>query len=172
MQISFDWFQIIELQAAGQHVNLCELKIQTIKRRIFKLMRIKKTSNWAYHLPKIVDNINKTPSEGIGFLRPFDVQDSDSDIIIQDRLRSIGKYKEPFDVQKQKRLLQEFLKKKSNKKFSPGSYVVIDFNLEGRFEKFTSLKVSTPIPYFERALCKNTALCRNRTASKNHSYKR
>ena len=95
-------------------------------------MCIKKTSNWAYHLPKIVDNINKTPNGGIGFLRPFDVQDSDSDIIIQDRLRSIGKYKEPFNVQKQKRLLQEFLKKKSNKKFSPGSYVVPDFNLEGR----------------------------------------
>ena len=41
----------------------------------------------------------------------------------------------------------------SNKKFSPGYYVVPEINLEGKFEKFTSLKVSTAIRYFECALC-------------------
>ena len=105
-------------------------------------MRIKRSPNWSIFLPKVLESINKTPNEGIGFLKPYDHQDSDSDIIIQDRLRSLGKYREPFSVQQQKTLLQEFLKKQSNKKYSPGSYVLVDINLEGKFEKFTSLKVS------------------------------
>ena len=53
-------------QSGGQHVQLCELKIQTIKRRLFKLMRIKRSRNWAIFLPKVLDSINKTPNEGIG----------------------------------------------------------------------------------------------------------
>ena len=46
----------------------------------------------------------------------------------------------------------------SNKKFSPGSYVVLEINFEGKFEKFTSLKVSTAIRYF-MALCAKILLC-------------
>lgn len=108
----------------------------------------------------------------LGWLKPIDHQTSDSDIIIQDKLRSLNKYREPNSVETQKTLLQEFLKKQSNKKYSPNSYVVPEINLEGKFEKFTSLKVSIPMPYFERALCQNSALYCIEAAAKNRCYEK
>ena len=49
---------------------LPQLKIQTIKRRIFQTMRSTKEIDWNKYLPRITRFMNQTPTKSIGNLRP------------------------------------------------------------------------------------------------------
>ncbi len=51
-----------------------ELKIATVKRRIYQTMRRTKKNDWDMFLPKITKHINETPTKLIGNLRPSDVR--------------------------------------------------------------------------------------------------
>jgi len=133
-------------------------------------MRSKNSSNWVTLLPKIVDDINMTPNQGIGNLVPRQVQGQDGDLIIRgknhfrfelktqfsnsifvcfaDRLKSLKKRKEPLNVTEQSKLLANFLKKPSNKNFRPGSYVLLEISRQGKIiENETALKVSIYLFY-------------------------
>ena len=56
----------LRTKAVQQHVNFAEIKIATIKRRLFSAMRTKKTHNWSKFLVNIVKGINATPTQHIG----------------------------------------------------------------------------------------------------------
>ncbi len=111
-----------------------------IKRRLYRALRSNQTSNWVPILEKTVRNINNTPKPSLGNLIPSQVQGSDSDIIIIDRLRKLNKWTEPLPVKEQSQLMEEFLKK--NKDFSIGSYVLKEMSKRIELEKGASIKVS------------------------------
>ena len=79
----------------------------------------------------------------MGNLIPSQVQGSDSDIIIIDRLRKLNKWTEPLPVKEQSQLMEEFLKK--NKDFSIGSYVLKEMSKRIELEKGASIKVSSSL---------------------------
>ena len=114
-----------------------------IKRRLYRALRSNQTSNWVPILEKTVRNINNTPKPSLGNLIPSQVQNSDSDIIIIDRLKKLGKWTEPLPVKKQSQLMEDFLKK--NKDFSIGSYVLKEMSKRIELEKGTSIKVSSSL---------------------------
>ena len=64
-------------------------------------------------------------------------------VCLADRLKSLGKWQEPLNVKEQSKLLKKFLKNPSNKKFGPGSYVLLEVSRHGKVvEKQSSLKVN------------------------------
>lgn len=61
------------------------------------------------------------------------------------RLKKIGRWKEDKTVAEQQTLLNSYLKNPKNKRFRPGSYVLPNISLGGKFgEKGTNLKVMWP----------------------------
>ena len=63
-------------------------------------------------------------------------------VCLADRLKSLGKWKEPLNVKEQSELLEKFLKKPSNKNFKPGSYVLLEVSRHGKIvDKQSALKV-------------------------------
>ena len=56
----------LRTKAVQQHVNFAEIKIATIKRRLFSAMRTQKTNEWSKFLVNIVKGINATPTQHIG----------------------------------------------------------------------------------------------------------
>ena len=60
----------LKIKGRGQHCHLAELKIQTVKRRIFQTMRTTKKNDWDTMITKITSHINDSPTKLIGFLRP------------------------------------------------------------------------------------------------------
>ena len=65
---------------------ICEWPL--VKRRLYRSMRSKNSSNWVILLPKIVDAINSTPNQGIGNLVPRQVQGTNGDLIIRGKNHS------------------------------------------------------------------------------------
>ena len=63
---------LYNLKAKGQHVSIIESCINVIKRRLFHLIRAKKTYNWRQYLQQTVTNLSKTPCAALGGLIPWD----------------------------------------------------------------------------------------------------
>jgi hypothetical protein len=62
------------------------------------------------------------------------------------RLKKIGRWKEDKTVAEQHTLLNSYLKNPKNKRFRPGSYVLPNISMGGKFgEKGTNLKVVFPL---------------------------
>ena len=80
-------------------------------------------------------------NHGIGNLQPFYVHGEDGDAIIRNRLRALGRWKEPNTVQEQKNELSKYLKSKKSKGYRIDSYVMLDMPEKGT-EKGHSIKVS------------------------------
>ena len=64
---------LYNLKAKGQHVSIIESRINVVKRRLFHLIRAKKTYDWRQYLQQTVTNLNKTPCAALGGLIPYDV---------------------------------------------------------------------------------------------------
>ena len=86
--------------------------------------------------------INSSVNASIGNLRPIDVQGEDGNSIVISRLKSLGKYKSARSIEDQNKVLRKELKKKKNKYFKQGSFVLLDIGSDGKkIEKSYSLKV-------------------------------
>ena len=70
---------LYNLKAKGQHVNIIESRINVVKRRLFHLIRAKKTYDWRQYLQQTVTNLNKTPCAALGGLIPYDVRGINGD---------------------------------------------------------------------------------------------
>ena len=85
----------LKIKGRGQHCHLAELKIQTVKRRIYQTMRASKTKDWDQMIGKITSHVNDSPTKLIGYLRPSHVRGSDGDSIVIGRLKELNLFKVP-----------------------------------------------------------------------------
>ena len=107
---------------------LAERYIKTIKRKIYQALRGPKIldENWVKLLPIFTENINKTPKEAIGNLRPVDVHGSQFDPIVREAKRKAGISTTQGSLEDQKQTKIDYEKKP--RKFSVGDYVFANFD--------------------------------------------
>ena len=103
-----------------------ELKIATVKRRIYQTMRRTKKNDWDMFLPKITKHINETPTKLIGNLRPSDVRFQAGDSIIIERLKELNLFKEPLSIEDQRVTMENYIKDRKNRNFQEGSFVAME----------------------------------------------
>ena len=103
-----------------------ELKIATVKRRIYQTMRRTKKNDWDMFLPKITKHINETPTKLIGNLRPSDVRSQAGDSIIIERLKELNLFKEPLSIEDQRVTMENYIKDRKNRNFQEGSFVAME----------------------------------------------
>jgi hypothetical protein len=103
-----------------------ELKIATVKRRIYQTMRRTKKNDWDMFLPKITKHINETPTKLIGNLRPSDVRSEAGDSIIIERLKELNLFKEPLSIEDQRVTMENYIKDRKNRNFQEGSFVAME----------------------------------------------
>ena len=70
---------LYNLKAKVQHVSIVESRINVVKRRLFHLIRAKKTHDWKQYLQQTVTNLNKTPCAALGGLIPWDCRGINGD---------------------------------------------------------------------------------------------
>ena len=106
----------------GRHkAAFAERAIQTVKHRLYRLMRVLLTKSWPNYLSQIVSNLNNSQLGTLGGLRPSDFQSSlddpklDSQIGIPEDV--------PFEQQKKN---QKAYEKKENF-LQKGDFVYVDF---------------------------------------------
>jgi hypothetical protein len=91
--------------------------------------------------------MNNDFNPAIGYLKPIDVKGPDNDIIVKDRLKSLGKsHSDPIFLPEQKKINAEFFKKKANSWLKVGQYVMPDLKPR-KFEKGAAIKVNCTHTY-------------------------
>lgn len=105
-------------------------------------MRANKTKNWPKFLQGVVRSLNNETRSSLGGLTPNSVKTRETDIFLRDHLKTLGKWKEPNSEAEQEIKLNEIMKARKYKNFTPGSYVMLDYPDEAQFKKGFQLNVS------------------------------
>ncbi len=110
-----------KIKTGQNKAALAERGIQTVKHRLFKLLRSLLTQNWPKYLSQTVENINKKQTAAIGGLRPIDINSPLDDPKIDE---AIGI---PEDVSFEDQVRNQKKYETDRKKFQKGDYVFADF---------------------------------------------
>ena len=113
----------------GRHkAAFAEKGIQTVKRRLYRLLRALLTKNWPKYLPTVVDDINNTPNIAIGGLRPSAIKGPEDGPKID---KAVGLIE---DTSFQEQLARQKIYEETQNKFQKGDFVHVDFG-PSAFEK-------------------------------------
>ncbi len=106
----------------GYHkAAFAERAIQTVKRRLYRLLRVLLTQNWPNYLGQTVENINNSQLASLGGLRPNDFKSSLDDPKLDARMGI------PEDVSFEEQLQNQKQYEKQKDKFQKGDFVFVDF---------------------------------------------
>ncbi len=100
---------------------LAERAIQTVKHRLFRLLRSLLSENWPKYLSQTVENINKRKLKAIGNLRPIDINSPLDDPKID---QAVGI---PEDISFEEQVRNQEKYEKNKKNLQKGDYVFADF---------------------------------------------
>jgi hypothetical protein len=132
---------ILYRQKLGKNkANFAENGILQVKRKLYKLMRGVLSQNWIKYLPIVVDSLNNTPLEKLGWLKPNSIS-SEIDSVKVKKARenhSIKTFTEPD--YKSQRKNQENYEQSNNLK--PLDFVYLDFE-EKLFDKSFDVSVTS-----------------------------
>ncbi len=106
----------------GRHkASYAERAIQTVKHRLYRLLRTLLTKDWPKYLPQIVKAINNSKSDAIGGLRPADIKSPMDDPKVDE---AIGI---PTDVSFKDQVRNQKTYEKNSKNLQKGDFVFAEF---------------------------------------------
>lgn len=123
---------------------IAENKIGIVKRKMYTMMRIQRSTQWVAMLPKVLQLVNSSYLKALGYLRPFETVDPiTGSILISRRLKEMNQSKmdKSLDQTMQNSTRQDFFKSENHRLYySPGKYVFLDAPLGRTIEKMNYAK--------------------------------
>lgn len=126
--------------------SFAEHAIFVVKRKLFMMMRQKRSTNWPVFLKVVTDNLNLQPRPALGYMSPAQIQSPMDDPTVE-RAKQRHHVPERTDpsAEEQKRNQDEF--NKSDSPFKVGNYVYKNF-LPQKFDKSYDTQVSKTVSTF------------------------
>jgi hypothetical protein len=132
--------KIVFRQKRGQNkASLAENAIQTIKSKLYKLLRGTLNNNWVKYILNVVKSHNETPLKKLGWLKPSDIHSEFDSVLVQQQKTKfhITTFKEPsFEIQRQNQTISSA----NRKTLQVNDFVYLDLD-EKLFDKSFDIQV-------------------------------
>ncbi len=111
----------LKIKIGRNKASFAEYAIHLVKTRLYRVLRTLLSQNWPKYLPDVVHNINSSPNQALGGLRPIDIQQPSDGPMVDNK---IG-IPEDVSFEQQERNQKAYEKNKSN--LQKGDNVYVDF---------------------------------------------
>jgi len=128
----------LRIKRPPHKASYAEKAIFWVKKKLYVYMRSSLTHNWISAVQKVVTGLNETPQKRLGFLRPNDITDEGSSVLVDKALRkqNLPVLKEPtYEEQIQSEKDYNLLSQKNEKLLKKDDFCYLDFKSSGVFDK-------------------------------------